>query len=354
MEKTSIDKTRIIYLDFLRIFSVFFMILLHVASKSWYEPSVTSVQWIVSNAWDTLAHFCVPVFVMISGALFLNPQKNISIKKLYSKNILRIITAFVFWSAAYAVYGHFISPDKTVPFSITAFLSDFIYGRYHLWFLFTIVGLYIITPLLRKITESQFLTKYYIVIFFIFILCFNTISVIDFFKEPVETISEKISIGLACGYSGYFVLGYYLANENFSKTARKVIYGIGILSACLTVMLSTLSSIKAGKGNIEMLNNLLPGMFFWGASIFVFFRYHFSDIKLSESKLKFVLLLSKLSFGIYLVHDFIITLLEQIGITTLSYNIFLSIPINTILVFIISFIITYIISKIPILNKYII
>ena len=101
-------------------------------------------------------------------------------------------------------------------------------------------------------------------------------------------------------------------------------------------------------------NNLLPGMFFWGTSIFVFFRYHFSNLKLSESKLKFLLLLSKLSFGIYLVHDFIITLLERFGITTLSYNVFISVPLNSLVVFAVSFIIIWVISKIPFLNKYII
>lgn len=354
LNNNTVSNARIIYFDLLRIFSVFFMIALHVASREWYSTPVTSVQWIVFNTWDSLTHFCVPVFIMISGALFLNPKNEIKLKKLFGKNILRIVTAFIFWSAAYAVYGHFISPDKSDSFSAAAFLKDFLYGRYHLWFLFTIVGLYIITPLLRKITESKFLTKYYIIIFFIFTLCFNTLAVIQVFKAPVETISEKISIGLACGYSGYFVLGYYLANEDFSKTARKIIYALGVLSAFFTVTLSAFSSIKGGKGNTELLNNLLPGMFFWGTSIFVFFRYHFSNLKLSESKLKFLLLLSKLSFGIYLVHDFIITLLERIGITTLSYNVFISVPLNSLVVFAVSFIIIWVISKIPFLNKYII
>lgn len=354
MEQTPNNNTRIIYLDLLRIFSVFFMIVLHVAARNWYDTPVTSVQWTVFNAWDALTHFCVPVFIMISGALFLNPGKELSIKKLFGKNILRIITAFIFWSAAYAVYGHFISPDKSETFSAIAFLKDFLYGRYHLWFLFAIVGLYIITPLLRKITESKSLTKYYILLFFIFTLCFNALAVIQVFKGPVEAISEKISIGLACGYSGYFVLGYYLANEELSKAARKIIYALGIFSAVFTVVFSTLSSVKAGKGVSDLLNNLLPGMFFWGASIFVFFRYRFADLKLSKSKLNFLLLLSKLSFGIYLVHDFIITLLERFGITTLSYNVFISVPLNSLAVFAISFAIVYIISKIPFLNKYII
>ncbi|MEG2929604.1 MAG: acyltransferase family protein, partial [Oscillospiraceae bacterium] len=95
----NISKERIVYLDLLRIFSIFCMILLHVSASKWYTTSVNSFEWQVLNIYDILVRFCVPVFVMISGAFFLDANREYTIKKLFSKNILRIIVAFIFWSA---------------------------------------------------------------------------------------------------------------------------------------------------------------------------------------------------------------------------------------------------------------
>ena len=47
------------------------------------------------------------MFLMLSGALMLDPGKPFQIRTLYRKNILRILTAFLFWSALYALGTYF-------------------------------------------------------------------------------------------------------------------------------------------------------------------------------------------------------------------------------------------------------
>ena len=86
---------RIYWLDLLRIISILSMILLHVAASFWYVSPSNSYNWIIMNIYDSLVRFCVPVFLMISGALFLS-QKEINIKKLYTKNILRLLISLIF------------------------------------------------------------------------------------------------------------------------------------------------------------------------------------------------------------------------------------------------------------------
>ena len=88
---------RIIYFDVLRIVAVFAVVVLHVCSRR-FIVAFPSTEWEVLNVYDSLTRWGVPVFVMISGALFLDEKKDFSIKRLYRKNVVRIICAFVCWS----------------------------------------------------------------------------------------------------------------------------------------------------------------------------------------------------------------------------------------------------------------
>lgn len=74
-------------LNIMRIMSVLGVITIHVST----------------GFLERIASFAVPLFVMISGALWLDRDKEVTIKKLWTKNIFRIITAFLFWSLSYVV-----------------------------------------------------------------------------------------------------------------------------------------------------------------------------------------------------------------------------------------------------------
>ena len=87
---------RIVYFDYLRIIAIFAVIVLHIAAHNWHGTDVNSFEWQMFNIYDSIVRWGVPVFVMISGALFLG--KDISIKKLYNKHIFRIFLSLIIWS----------------------------------------------------------------------------------------------------------------------------------------------------------------------------------------------------------------------------------------------------------------
>lgn len=123
---TSYHSNRTLYFDILRIIATFAVIFLHTSSGSWNMEDF-NFDWNVRNVYDSAVRWCVPVFVMISGALFLNPEKHISIKKLYTKNIFRIITAFFIWSTIYSAYNYFIANDH----NLIGFVLNILYGPFH-------------------------------------------------------------------------------------------------------------------------------------------------------------------------------------------------------------------------------
>ena len=135
---------RIKYLDYLRVFATIAVIMLHVAAQNWGVTDVNKFEWNTFNLFDSLVRWCVPIFVMISGALFLN--KDIPIKNLFSKYILRLLVAFIVWSAFYALVS--ISSNN-----IISKIKDFISGEYHMWFILMIIGLYALTPIIKQIIK---------------------------------------------------------------------------------------------------------------------------------------------------------------------------------------------------------
>lgn len=146
MEQT--QPQRIAYFDVLRILATFAVIVLHLSAQHWADTDVYSRAWQAFNLYDSAVRWAVPVFVMISGALFLSGSQ--SIGHILKKNVSRLVTAFIFWSALYAV---FMVNFEGCPTNLI--LQQFLNGHYHMWFLFMIVGLYLIVPFLRPIVRVK-------------------------------------------------------------------------------------------------------------------------------------------------------------------------------------------------------
>ena len=71
-----------LYIDVLRIVACFSVIMLHTSAQAWYSLPVESGGFQIANSYDALFRFGVPVFVMISGALFLAPERKVEMRKL--------------------------------------------------------------------------------------------------------------------------------------------------------------------------------------------------------------------------------------------------------------------------------
>ena len=91
---------------------------------------------------------------------------------------------------------------------------------------------------------------------------------------------------------------------------------------------------------------------FEAIAVFTFFKYKdYNNKRVND----FVKVLSKYSFGAYLVHALIIEQLDvRFGLNTLSFNPILAELTIGIIVFLVSFVISGILNKIPVLNKYIV
>ena len=86
-------KERIFYYDFLRAFAIIAVIICHV--DFFFGPLTTQTQVIAQMAFHDIGRIGVPIFLMISGALLLNREYNLS--DFLKRRFTRIIYPFIFW-----------------------------------------------------------------------------------------------------------------------------------------------------------------------------------------------------------------------------------------------------------------
>lgn len=329
------------YLDYLRVCATFCVVILHVSAGNWSYLPVFKFDWQVLNVYNGFVRFCVPIFFMISGALMLDEKYDFNFEKLFKKNILKIVTAFSLWSLFYVLID-FLSGEKSIKTLIKSALT----GHYHMWFLFAIIGIYLLIPILRKLSADENLLKYAIILTFILVFGVNIVKsfkLTNFFGVYIEN-----SLKLNFGYITYFLTGYYISKTDISKKTTKVLYILGVLSIFFTIYTTKIVSINQNQAISTFYSYLMPNVFFVAVFIFLLFKSLFNN-----KKSDIIFNISKLCFGVYLIHPFVLSVIYKY-VTILSFNAIYSVMIISFLAFFISLIIIYFISKIPFLNKYII
>lgn len=254
-------ETRSLYSDILRTFSVFCVIVLHVASGRFNQLPINNFTWEVANVFDSLVRWTVPVMVMISGSFFLDPTKDIPTKKIYTKYLFRIILALIVWGCVYKTRNllveYFINGANI---NLKIIIKQFIKiplgnAHYHLWYLYMLIGIYVLVPVYRifiKHARKKDI-EYLIKIFIIFGITFNFIKNTSRLVHPLLQFSSYRFSELI-SYSGYFFAGYYFKKYPVSKKIFYIIISLGLLAFLTTIIATSTITKKTGSPN---------ELFFW-------------------------------------------------------------------------------------------
>ena len=223
-------------------------------------------------------------------------------------------------------------------------INELFHMHHHLWFLPMMVGIYIIIPLLKAIVDHK-LEVYYVILW----LCFHlltTLSILDIpFFAGINKMLDALHIKMIVGYSGYFVAGYYLSKQEFSK---KQFIG----AACTLIISFLLTILGTIYFNDTRLYDGLPfNVIVMSLSLFICGKYLFQN---TSTDILSRPVFSENLFGVYLVHEFyvyvVFFLLESLHIDILWGGITLSYflpPIITMCIFVLSLFSVIVIRKIP-------
>lgn len=354
------NNSRIIYLDILRIIATIAVIFTHVSAMHLEDLSCNSTDWQIHNLYASLSRWSVPIFLMISGALFLNHDKNVKISILYKKNILRIMTALIVWSFIYAFFQYLTIERYHNPSSIIGLT---IIGHYHLWFLYLILGIYISLPVLVKISENKNVLHYFMLASFIFTFilplitetgknilpqqAWDSFNAHPYFLEAINHNYNFFCPHIFIGYVFYFMFGHYLnIKEINTRLIRFIAFGglCGAIGIILGTYFST-SSQNEFSGSFYHYLNICP--LFEATAIFCIVKYipHHHNGRIN-------VILSKSSFGTYLIHPILIEICLMFDIDTMIICPMLSIPLMVSIIFITSTLISYVLMRIPIIKRF--
>jgi len=309
---------RAYYLDFLRICAIIAVVIVHCVSFSTAldRQATNPLGWFGAITIDSFVRWCVPVFVMISGALLITDKAYMNPRTFLNKRFLRILPALIAWPLIYAIWQAFI---KHTPVDLSSLINGYLQGSFvaggQLYFLFLIAGLYLLTPFISAYAHVATRKQLWIAAFSIMkaTTLWYSVSTVTSHTEPTLNF---ITQGLP--YVGYFILGYLL--KDISVKHWFIPAGIFVVGSALidTVVLQTQHTFLYNfffSYPTPLVMLISPAAFLLGqvtyARIVSFITY--KNISLSKFH-KIITMLSEASFGVYLIHlivlDVFVLLLE--------------------------------------------
>ena len=147
--------------DWLRVLATYAVVLLHVTGL-WisYSGSVKN-QTIITLAYlyNDLSRFAVPCFLMLSGALLMKGEWQLSFKEFYKKAFFKLGIPTIIFSLIYTVYMLFsfnygiYRLNGSLP---AVLLTRFLRGvpMFHLWFMYMLIWVYVFAPFAKIIKTN--------------------------------------------------------------------------------------------------------------------------------------------------------------------------------------------------------
>jgi surface polysaccharide O-acyltransferase-like enzyme len=329
------------------------VVLLHASNETLQAGSVLASYWWTAVFYKSVALSCVPLFVMLSGALLLQPAKlNEPIRVFLKKRLSRLGLAFGFWSAVYFVWSFYIgNVSYTLPHITQGIMFDLFTGAYYqFWFIYLIVGLYLITPILRVIIAhgDSKIIRYLIVLWFV------GTAIIPLLQLSGYTLNSDVFV--LGGFIGYFVLGTYLQKVKVQSIILSALF-IGSVAFTLFGMWLMNYPLSALGQNSFFFGYLTVNVIVGSAALFLIllkFRPDWPGTNHATAS-RVVEAISKNTLPIFLFHVIILESFERgffgftLAFTTL--NPIIEIPLITVLTFFITLGLVLLMRKVPILKK---
>jgi surface polysaccharide O-acyltransferase-like enzyme len=280
------------YGDMIRILGTIVVVVGHVSDMVLYSDGTKPLgaQWWVANLWDAAARWAVPIYIMLSGSLLLDPHRTESPSKFYHKRLMRIGAPLVFWSlffmwvdvyytgwhanhdaqfSSYEAYGdtgwvilwpahtlsewsHYLFALDPAPvdghtrwewFKYLVFCRpkiawlNLLKGEpyVHMHFIFRIAGLYAFTPLIRiclkHVSRAMLMGS---------VITMLVLSSADSIANNI-TGTELSAFGRFVPFLGYYLAGYMLRETHVSKLT---------LAMCWLGMIACIGVLAGGTGLI--------------------------------------------------------------------------------------------------------
>ncbi|MDB5157092.1 MAG: hypothetical protein JWR50_1799 [Mucilaginibacter sp.] len=344
---TAVKSQNLDWINSLRLIALFAVIMLHVSAIPLGQYGHIPInEWLVADFYNALVRFAVPVFVMITGALTLHREYELS--AFLKKRLSRVVVPFLFWSLVYVWYAWY---NEELVFNGDAWanvkqvLHQLKYGSsYHLWYVYMLIGLYFFIPIISKFVRNA--TRREVEYFLVMWLAVMILS-----QPVISAINTRVDLHYFAGYAGYLVLGHYLTfYVNYSK--RFMVWMCVLFFTMLIVItIGTYLLYKYTRFITLLYEPVGPTIVLLSSCVFLLGR--FTKVQLPAFIVKAKNFACEYNFGIYLSHALILYFLDEpFGISFKLCTPLISIPVTAIICFMLSLLLVWLLSKIPFAGKW--
>jgi surface polysaccharide O-acyltransferase-like enzyme len=359
----------LLWADILKLLAVLGVIFLHV-SAPFVVPFSTSMEWWIGNIYDSLTRWCVPLFVMISGALILPKAGKLPLRRFLWARVGRILIPFLVWSAAYFAYRILVKEDDLAwRHFFQLLLTEPIY--YHLWFIYMLIVLYLFAPAISAfLNGSPRKHAWYLIA--LWFLWASLLPVIDKPLEFEPYFTPDMDDYSALRLSGYFLLGYMLKEVRARTALQWLLLVLAFAGGALVTILGTyVMSWNRGEFHAFFYKYFSITVVAMTLALFLIVKSIFDTrVEIGADGVERIRMnsprpvrrIGQSIFGLYLIHALVLELLRdgRLGLTidhTSALGVDLSpaigIPIFALSIFGISLALVYAIRQVPLLRNFV-
>jgi len=350
-------RSRAFNVDLIRTTAMFGVILLHSAGQ-WIITSEEMNQltplgianWAIVDFYQAFGVISVPLFLMLTGALLLKPEKqNESLSVFFKKRWARIGLPFIFWAAVYFVWDFDV---QNIPFSLGVITQGILNGAYlQFWYIYVLVGLYLLTPLLRAflVNADQLLIKYFLILWLI------GVAILPFFGLLTPFMLNS-NVFVISGFVGYFVLGTYLTTVKIRRSLLCILMTIGLaLTAFGTYML-----VVTGGAQMYFFQEYISPTVILAAVMMFLMLLTIKPPSVQQETSphkgnKLIKVISENTLGIFFLHVMVLESFQNgyfgFAINRNTLNPIIEVPLMTVIVLFASLAIILVLKKIPYMDR---
>lgn len=338
------ENGKLTYIENMRCVALVLIVMIHVVAYPIQNWNDSSFYFILYSLGYAIGCCGVPIFLLISGSLLFNPDKEISVRKIYTKMIPRILLPLCIFGYVFALMEMYF---ETHSVSLAMFIgaAERVLNKEswdHLWYLYMLLGLYMFLPVLQFLNKNLDEKQYRYFTALLIGLGYILPTINSIFGTSINVNQPSPLCHIAALWLGGAMVRY-----EHSEQFKKLVSLCGVCSLFVLIATGLLCPIYFGRDTYTVIASY-NDIFVIGTAMLLYLLIK----KVSSSKMGGLGNLAECSFGIYLIHPVVMNILYKVlDLRPDYYFALISIPLFTVAFIIPSWLCVAVMKKIPLVKK---